>query len=292
MSSRLRVETGDGAVEVWDGDAHRWTYAFGARRRPFVHPLRAPAGPVLTVDAPDDHPWHHGLWFTIKFVDGENFWEEYDAYGVLRHRGEPTVEVRADASVTIAGDLDWIRPDRESVALTEHRRWTHRPLDDRTYAIDFDTTLTAPRDVVLDRTPFTTWGGYGGLAFRGRPDLRDTRILLADGTVTDRVEGVPGEWFDLSGTVDGRPVGVTMVDAPGNPTDPVPWYGSTRHETYGADDDQWSNFFNAAFLFHAARPLPADQPLRFRYRVVVHDDLGDHGQLSELADDYRRGVDG
>ena len=33
--------------------------------------------------------------------------------------------------------------------------------------------------VVLDRTPFTTWGGYGGLAFRGAGDWTDTRILLA-----------------------------------------------------------------------------------------------------------------
>ncbi len=49
---------------------------------------------VLTRDAPDDHPWHHGLWFTIKFVDEDNFWEEMAPYGVLRHDGPPEVEVR------------------------------------------------------------------------------------------------------------------------------------------------------------------------------------------------------
>jgi hypothetical protein len=81
-----------------------------------------------------------------------------------------------------------------------------------------------------------------------------------------------------------------MIDAPGNPTQPVPWYGSTRHETYGADDDQWSNFFNAAFLFHAPRSLPANEPLRFRYRVVVHDGLGDHADLAARADEYRRAL--
>ena len=72
--------------------ADRWTYHWGASRRPFVHPLRTPAGHVLTRDAPDDHPWHHGLWFAIKYVDGDNFWEEMAPYGVLRHDGPPDVD--------------------------------------------------------------------------------------------------------------------------------------------------------------------------------------------------------
>ena len=81
-------ESGDGATTV----AGCWTYHWGARRRPYVHPLRTPAGHVLTRNAPADHPWHHGLWFTIKYVDGDNFWEEMDTYGVLRHDGPPAVE--------------------------------------------------------------------------------------------------------------------------------------------------------------------------------------------------------
>ena len=56
-----------------------WTYNRDHRKRPNVHPLKTPSGITLTRDAPEDHPWHHGLWFTIKFVNEENFWEEYDA---------------------------------------------------------------------------------------------------------------------------------------------------------------------------------------------------------------------
>jgi hypothetical protein len=188
--------------------------------------------------------------------------------------------------LTISGDVEWIRPDRQTVVIREHRRWSHVALGDDAYALDVDTTLTPEVDVVLDRTPFTTWGGYGGLAFRGRPDLRDTRILLADGTVTDRVEGVPSDWFDLSGTADGRPVGVAVIDSPDNPNHPVPWYGSTRHDTYGADGDEWSNFFNAAFLFHGPMEVAAGQPLRFRYRVVVHDGAASADQVQRWAADY------
>ena len=69
--------------------ADRWRYVWADRKRPFIHPVTTPAGHVLSREAPDDHPWHHGLWFTIKFVDGDNFWEEMAPYGVLRHQGEP-----------------------------------------------------------------------------------------------------------------------------------------------------------------------------------------------------------
>jgi len=268
-----------------------WTYVWDARRRPFVHPVATPAGHVLTVDAPDDHPWHHALWFTIKFVNGENFWEEYDAYGVLRHPTEPTTSTDGRA---ITGDLEWIRPDRQTVVLRERRSLTHVPIDDDAYAIDLDTTLTPEVDVVLDRTPFTTWGGYGGLTFRGRADLRRTRLLASDGTEHERVLGDRGAWLDLSGTVDGALAGIAMLDHPDNPNHPVPWYASTRADTYGAspgggadgDDeaDDWSNFVNAAFLWDGPISLAANDTLTFDYRVIVHDGIWDRAQVQEQYD--------
>jgi hypothetical protein len=236
-------------------ETDRWTYEAGHRKRPHVHPLRAPSGATLTRDAPEDHPWHHGLWFTIKYVDEENFWEEVPPYGVLRHVTPTTVH--------------WIRPDRETVAIVEERRIAEVDLADDAYALDWDISLVPQSDVVLDRTEFTTWGGYGGLALRGRPDWTDTRLLLADGGSHERVLGVPSPWCDLSGRVDGGEAGVLLLDHPTNTRHPVPWYGSTRAATYG--DEGWSNFLNAAFLWDGALEVPAGSSLDLRYRVVVHD---------------------
>ena len=219
-----------------------WTYNRDHRKRPNVHPLKTPSGITLTRDAPEDHPWHHGLWFTIKFVNEENFWEEYDAYGVLRHVDDDTVH--------------WIRPDRETVVIVDQRTLTHVDLGvDDAYAIDWDITLTPQVDVVLDRTEFTTWGGYGGLALRGRGDWTDTRLLLSDGTEHDRLLGVDGDWLDLSGSIEGGEAGVLLLDHPHNHRHPVPWYASTKAATYG--DEGWSNFANAAFLWHAPLEWPA-----------------------------------
>jgi len=237
--------------------SERWTYHAEHRKRPHVHPLRSPAGAALTRDAPEDHPWHHGLWFTIKYVNGENFWEEVPPYGVLRHVTPTT--------------LHWIRPDRETVAIVEQRRLTEVDLGADAYALDWEMSLVPQADVVLDRTAFTTWGGYGGLSLRGRPDWTDTRLLLADGMSHDRVLGAPSPWCDLSGRIEDGEAGVLVLDHPGNARHPVRWYASTRAATYG--DEGWSNFLNAAFLWDGPLAVPAGTALDLRYRVVVHDGL-------------------
>ncbi len=275
------VGHGEGSVTV----AGCWTYEWGARKRPYVHPLRTPAGHVLTRNAPDDHPWHHGLWFTIKFVDGDNFWEEMAPYGVLRHDGPPAVEAGEDGRVMVAGALTWTRPDRETVAIVEQRSLAHVPLGDDAYAIDFDTTLVPGADTVLDRTPFTTWGGYGGLSLRGSGEWHDTRLLLADGSTHERVIGEPSAWCDITGEVgdSGAEAGIAVFDHPGNQRHPVPFYASTRAATYG---EGWSNFLNAAFLFHEPLALAAGQPLRVRHRVVVHDGRWDVDRLAAAAAEW------
>lgn len=249
-----------------------WRYAWGARRRPYVHPLCSPAGDVLTVDAPADHPWHHGLWFAIKFVNGENFWEEYGEYGVVRHDGPPEVG-STDDTAWLRGTLRWVRPDRTTMVLRERRTLAHVPIDDHAYAIDWTVELVPEVDVVLDRTPFTTWGGYGGLTLRGRPDWHDTRLLLPDGSERDRVLGDRAPWCDLAGPVGshGRSAGVLLLDHPSNPSHPTPWYASTRADTYG--DEGWSNFCNAALLWDGPLEVPAGEHLAIRHRAVVHDDV-------------------
>jgi hypothetical protein len=234
--------------------------------RPYVHPLTTPAGAVLTVEAPADHPWHHALWFTIKFVNGENFWEEYGEFGTLR---TATVEVTGDATTAT---LDWIAPDGETLRLHETRTLRTTALDADAYVIEWTEQLEVPVTTVLDRTPFTTWGGYGGLTLRGAPDWTDTTIRLADGTERERTLGERSPWLAIDGTahdgVDAQPAGVVLFDHPDNARFPTPWYASNRADTYG---EGWANFVNAAFLWDEPLTVEPDAPLRLRYRVLVHD---------------------
>ena len=68
-----------------------WRYVYGGKAKPFIHPLCTPAGHCLTLFEPHDHVWHHGLWFTFKFVNGENFWEEHEPFGIQRTALPPSI---------------------------------------------------------------------------------------------------------------------------------------------------------------------------------------------------------
>ena len=272
-------EAAPGPLHVAAGDGG-WTYVWDHRRKPHLHPVATPAGLVLTRVEPADHPWQRGVWFVVKFVDGDNFWEEGSAggWGVQRHERRPPL-----ADGVVEGELVWIRPDRTTVAIREWRRLRHVDLGDDAYAVDWDVALRAPRDAVLDRSPYNgQWGGYSGLAFRGRDDWRETRLMLDDGEPRDRVAPRRSRWCDLSGPVgDVGGVargGVCVLDHPDNPSHPVPFYATCRAGAgYG---EGWANTLYPAFLWDGPVRLAAGDALRFRYRMVVHDGVWDAGRCA------------
>lgn len=226
--------------------------------KPHLHPVVAPGGRVVTSARNDDHPWQRGLWFVVKFVgDGSggepvNFWEEFGDHGTQRRA---------------AGDtIDWVLPTGD-VVIREERSVTDvtGAVEGTVHALDWTSTLRAAVDVTLDRTPYQGWGGYGGLAFRGAPDWVDTSLRTADGVPRPSVVGEPSAWCDLAGP----DAGVCLLDHPDNVRHPTPWYGNVANPLYG--DGLWTNFVNAAFLFHEPLDVQAGTPLTMRYRVVVHD---------------------
>ncbi len=260
-----------------------WSAVWDAPR-PFLDPVSTPAGARLTIDAPADHPWHHALWFAIKLVNGENFWEEYGEFGTLQTR-----EVHELPGGALEARIDWVRPDGRSVALTETRRLTPVALDDGAYALDWVEELVPVADTVFDRTPFTTWGGYGGLTLRGAPDWHDTELILPDGSRHDRLLGERAEWCALHGTAplpDGGEgeCGVVMVDHRDNPSFPTPWYASNRADTYG---DGWANFFNAAFLWDGPLEVAGRSTLRLRHLVIVHDGVWTPDRIADSVAAWR-----
>ena len=257
------------------------TYDYGSAPKPFIHPLHTAAGHPMTVWQPRDHFWHRGLWFTIKFVNGLNFWEESDPFGSQVCVRPPSISIGAGGEVEILSVSEWRHPGEADPPLRERRVVTVHPPNGSAYAIDFETILTASIDVKLNRTPYTTWGGYGGLALRGHRGWQETRILLADGTVTDRPTGQAARWAQMAGVLDGGPdlaAGIALLGHPSNPRHPSPWYGSTGYDP----------FLNAAFLFHEPMPLAAGEPLALRYRVLVHDGERTSEEIEQSYAEYAK----
>lgn len=261
-----------------NSNATVWRYVYNGWPKPFIHPLCTPAGSCLTNFEPHDHVWHRGLWFTIKYINNENFWEENRPHGTQRTVGMPAVS-HLDQRISLYTDIDWIAPDGKTRVFYEQRQISYQPLTDDAFAMDFVIQLVAQSDLTLERTPFTTWGGYGGLILRGTRNWQQTRHLFPDGSTSERPTGQRHAWCDLSGKLDGGPArsgGFAIFDYPDNPRHPSPWYGGGKDV----------NYTNAAFLFHEPMFLDTDQSLSFRYRVLVHDGIWDTLRLQSAYESY------
>jgi hypothetical protein len=216
-----------------------WRFSFDAKAgKPFFDPLRVGGGPSLTSFRPQDHPWHYGLWFSWKYVNGVNYWEEDRATG--RAEGatrwaSPTIDARPDGSATINLDLSYAHPSGR-VDMSEHRELRiSAPGADGSYSIDWHSRFVAGKEgALLDRTAMPgepdgkVNGGYAGLGIRlaGVPFVMS--CLTPDGTVSswasDRARpAAPAVACNFS---DGAKEigGLAIFSDPANAGERAPWY--------------------------------------------------------------------
>jgi type 1 glutamine amidotransferase len=270
-----------------------WQFNYGATAaKPCFHPLALPGGPVLTRDRPPDHPWHHGLWFSWKFIDGVNYWEEDPKTGAAQGQTswrEPLIETRPDFSARIVMDLSY-RPTNGPPVLAEHRVIeVAAPDAGGLLRQDWDMTFRAgDKDVVLDRTHLPedpgggqSWGGYAGLGIRFARPLDEVRAINAAGTQGKFVDGRyrgKSPAMDYSGLLDGHEVGIAILDDPANLNSPTPWY---------AVKDNAMSYFSPAVLTYGPVTLKAGQTLRLRYRLFAHPGRWGAEQLRQAGERFQ-----
>jgi hypothetical protein len=269
----------DQQIEV-GGVAGSVTYRHGAAiPKPCLHPVVTPAGTTLTGFEMSDHVWHRGLWFTIKFINGENFWEENAPFGLQSSVMQPAANFTSPTTARIDHLLSWTS-EASGVVLREVRSLGFDQRDGFSF-IDWTTALTANRDLTLDRTPYTTWGGYSGLIWRTSREFHGATFTTPGGGTTQQLLGDRHEWALLQGKVDGglnRLAAIGIVDHPSNPRGPTPWYGKCADGYI---------FFNAAFLFHEPMTLKQGETLTFKYRVFYRDGHWTHDEFALLAHEFR-----
>jgi Family of unknown function (DUF6807) len=249
--------------------------------KPCFHPLRTAAGHEITGFEMPDHPWHRGLWFAIKYVNGSNFWEERPPFGIQKTEGRPQCRVSGPGAVSIDHDLTWTSQATGPV-IQERRAITFAVRPDGVRQIDWSTSLEPLQELLLDRTPYTTWGGYGGLTFRAPYELHGDGYLLPDGQSVRTLTGEAHPWAVFRGAIKGRSgakISLGIIDHPTNPRSPTPWYGKT---------DEGYDFMNAAFLFHEPMTIGKSRPLHFRFRVLYRDGWWEADEFARLADDFRK----
>ena len=255
--------TADGVRCVRDGKV-LWSFST-AKGKPCVHPLHLSDGTPLTASEDADHPWHRGLWFCWKFLNGVNYWET-DANGLSK--GEQRVvsmetECRG-ASATVRLTLAW-GPRNEPFApvLDERRTITFSaPRDDGSYDIVWRARFTARERVEIERTPpyhrkDGTWGGgYAGFSLRLEPGFAAAATTMSSCGATGQVDVVAreGRWIDYSDTAHGG-IRLEALKAPDRTT----FY-------------HWANrrFTNLSPIFNKPLTLERGETLELAYRAVVH----------------------
>src|SRR5262245_26178538 len=219
-------------------DEPLWQFSFDPNKgKPFFDPLSI-AGTRLTTFRPEDHPWHYGLWFSWKYINGVNYWEEDRnsgrAEGATRWNA-PKIETHADGSATIRLELTYTHPSGR-VDLTETRELRISAPDARGgYSIDWRAEFTAGKEgAVLDRTPMPgepkgqVNGGYAGLGARLGSSPAVMSIVTPDSAVTqfasDRARPAAPSVaanFDREGRAIGS---IAIWSDPANIASNAPWY--------------------------------------------------------------------
>lgn len=173
-----------------------WRFEIANREnKPFVHPLCLPDGRCITDARPKDHPWHLGLWFCWKFINGLNYWEPRSpAAGNLFPDGMTVVrdfkvEPRGGACDVALSLWYGPRADPGKVLLEERRTVRFSEPDEKGgYGIRSTHVFTARDAVKLDcRRPV----GYGGLSIRMAPLVR-TFTMSGTGGEPDQTKNVGG----------------------------------------------------------------------------------------------------
>ncbi|HOX04521.1 MAG TPA: sulfatase-like hydrolase/transferase [Candidatus Paceibacterota bacterium] len=271
--SGLAWQSGKDMLELRQNGQTLWCYRFGPdQSKPCFHPVALPGGPALTSYRPNDHRWHRALWFSWKFINGINYWEEDAATGQSAGRTELSntqIETWPDFSARITQALRY-RPSQGDPVLTEHRVLHIQPPDaSGEYSMDWTMTFTAVTNVLLDRTPLPDepngkpYGGYAGLSVRFANELDSAQAATTAGPVAFTAGRYRGKAaaMDYSGTLNGREVGIAILDHPSNLNAPSPWY---------AIHSDPMRFFSPAVISPGPFTLRAGQSMSLRYRVAVH----------------------
>ena len=264
--------------------------------RPYFSPVRTLRGEVVTDFRPADHVWHRGISWSLPVVGDENFWGgptylrdqgyvQLPNNGTQQHLSFDRLEIAPDCrSASVVERLLWSTEAGREL-FDETRRISVALLDDTAWALTFDTTMT---NLTPDPIPLgspTTRGrpdaGYGGLFWRGPESFRGGRVLAplggpaAPAHAADVLRGTRAPWLGFAGEhPSGRTSTVVMVDAPGNPRHPTPWF--VRSTDYAG--------LCPAPFFHDEWVVAPGAAFRARYAVVVADGDHDAAAASLLAE--------
>jgi type 1 glutamine amidotransferase len=250
-----------------------WQYNYNNRYgKPYFHPLTVNHSD-LTCVSPPDHPWHLGLWFSWKFINGINYWEYiknfnspetgYKSEGITEIDNQE-ITTNPDYSSDIRMNFSY-RPIGGKAVLKEARNLhISKPSADGSYFIDEEHIFNALSDsVLIDRTPISgepggqSWGGYAGLSIRFNQDYTSPVVV----SPVDSARLLKSNWLYMGfNTLKGEKAGISILTHPQFTTGSTSWYVIS-------DPNVPFYYYSPAILFDRKILLKKGEPLHLNYRI-------------------------
>ena len=244
-----------------------------------LYPVKTPGGEDAVDFAPSDHPHHRGVflaWHAMAGKKAADFW----GWGQFAPTKDRVIQngsvrlARADAEhAVVEVRNDWMA--EKEVLIEESATFTARTAQDA-YVIDCDYRLTPTADVTLQQTAFSGFCAKArkdGKAVYSSPQgpvkLPDPHYLKPE------TDWPAADWYDYTiQLTSGKTIGLAVLDHPGNPK------------------TTWHNLgpiamLNPCIVAPGPVTIKAGQPLRLRYRLVVHDGPVPVALLKELTQEWR-----
>lgn len=300
-------------VEILIGGKPFSTYYFDPMvAKPFLHPLQSAEGVVVTRGFPmrkdipgesTDHPHHRGLFFTHGDVNGTDFWSEAEfeekapvqigaqTYQASEHlpygRTVFTKLVKARGgkdSGSLKAEFHLVNSDGKVIA-DETQAYTFRG-DSTTRSIDCEFTIRALQAPV--KLGDTKEGTFAIRVIKALEEPSGMKMTDSEGRAGEKeIWGKRANWVDYSGVVEGKTVGVAILDNPSNPKHPTYWhargYGLFAVNPFGEHD-----YYNDPKR-DGSITIPAGGSLTFRYRVLIHEGDAAAAKVAEAYQGYAGG---
>jgi hypothetical protein len=289
----VKLTVGNNAVQVQIDGRPFTTYHFVGEAaspfvRPYFYPILAADGTPLTSDQmitnPKEHPHHRSMWVGMGSVNGLDHWSFQQKPAPPPQRHVRFESVGADSLVE---DLVW-----EDLAakplLTEKRTIGFLAYPDGSRSIDLTIALTAAgQDVTLGDTKEA---GLCAIRVSSQISRKPTLMNSRGGKGEKQVWGKPADWVDESGTIDGKPFGVAIFDAPTNLRYPTPWHA----REYGllAPNEFGLHVFDPKLPGGAGDMKIANgRTITFRYRAVFHPGDAAAANIDQKYGAFVKGLD-
>jgi type 1 glutamine amidotransferase len=286
----------DESVGLLNNGRFVWQLHIADGSKPWID-LNLIDGTSLTWKSPPDHTWHHALWFSWKFINDLNYWEEKDGVSPgLTEIVSRQVETNEDGYAKIEIALSYHPPGGASLLKENRFLSISRPDGDGHYTIDWTSRFTVQEQtVVLERTPVAgqpggrARGGYTTLALRmNTRTLSQVELTDSKGRKNLDIHTHPTAWVDISGRLRSdttRVAGITVFDHPDNPRHPPPGYVINDML---ADHNLRFTYTNPGFLYREGLTLNPGESIVLKYRIFLHDGHQDILELNKIFADFSR----